>query len=85
MSNVWQQLVKARRRGELKGIYSVCSAHPWVLEAAIDQALEDESDVLIEATSNQVNHLGGYTGCFPRTFGNASLALRPARDSTSQG
>jgi D-tagatose-1,6-bisphosphate aldolase subunit GatZ/KbaZ len=39
-----------------------------VLEAAIDQALADESDVLIEATSNQVNHLGGYTGMLPGDF-----------------
>ncbi len=51
-----------------RGIYSVCSAHPWVLEAAVDQALEDGSDVLIEATSNQVNHLGGYTGMLPGDF-----------------
>lgn len=39
-----------------------------VLEAAIEQALEDGSDLLIEATSNQVNHLGGYTGMAPEDF-----------------
>jgi D-tagatose-1,6-bisphosphate aldolase subunit GatZ/KbaZ len=63
-----QQLAEARRQGVPRGIYSVCSAHPWVLEAAIDQALEDGSDLLIEATSNQVNHLGGYTGMLPEDF-----------------
>jgi D-tagatose-1,6-bisphosphate aldolase subunit GatZ/KbaZ len=68
MSNLLQHLAEARRQGVPEGIYSVCSAHPWVLEAAIDQALEDESDVLIEATSNQVNHLGGYTGMLPEDF-----------------
>jgi D-tagatose-1,6-bisphosphate aldolase subunit GatZ/KbaZ len=68
VSNVLQQLAEARRLGVPKGIYSVCSAHPWVLEAAIDQALEDESDLLIEATSNQVNHFGGYTGMVPEDF-----------------
>ena len=68
MSNVLQHLAEARRHGVSKGVYSVCSAHHWVLEAAIDQALEDESDVLIEATSNQVNHLGGYTGMLPEDF-----------------
>jgi D-tagatose-1,6-bisphosphate aldolase subunit GatZ/KbaZ len=68
VSNVLRQLAEARRQGVPKGIYSVCSAHPWVLEAAIDQALEDESDLLIEATSNQVNHLGGYTGMLPEDF-----------------
>jgi D-tagatose-1,6-bisphosphate aldolase subunit GatZ/KbaZ len=34
----------------------------------MDQALEDGSDLLIEATSNQVNHLGGYTGMLPEDF-----------------
>ena len=68
MSNVLEQLAESRRHGRPKGIYSVCSAHPWVLEAALDQALEDQSDLLIEATSNQVNHLGGYTGMLPADF-----------------
>jgi D-tagatose-1,6-bisphosphate aldolase subunit GatZ/KbaZ len=66
--NVLEQLAESRRQRRPKGVYSVCSAHPWVLEAAIDQALEDESDLLIEATSNQVNHLGGYTGMQPADF-----------------
>ena len=68
MSNVLEQLAVARRQGRPKGIYSVCSAHHWVLEAAIDQALEDGSCLLIEATSNQVNHHGGYTGMLPEDF-----------------
>ncbi|MGA7243577.1 MAG: class II D-tagatose-bisphosphate aldolase, non-catalytic subunit, partial [Terracidiphilus sp.] len=62
MSKILQQLAAARRKFQPRGIYSVCSAHPWVLEAAFDQAIKDGSDLLIEATSNQVNHLGGYTG-----------------------
>ncbi len=68
MSKVLQQLAIARRQFQPRGIYSVCSAHPWVLEAAFDQAVEDGSDLLIEATSNQVNHLGGYTGMLPEDF-----------------
>jgi D-tagatose-1,6-bisphosphate aldolase subunit GatZ/KbaZ len=50
------------------GIYSVCSAHPWVLQAAAEQAREDGSLLLIEATSNQVNQAGGYTGMRPADF-----------------
>jgi D-tagatose-1,6-bisphosphate aldolase subunit GatZ/KbaZ len=50
------------------GMYSVCSAHPWVLEAAALQAREDGSLLLIEATSNQVNQFGGYTGMRPAQF-----------------
>ena len=51
-----------------RGIYSVCSAHPWVIRAAIGQALDDGSPILIEATSNQVNQHGGYTGMQPADF-----------------
>ncbi len=68
MSTVLQKLAAARRQSQPRGIYSVCSAHPWVLEAAFEQAIEDRSDLLIEATSNQVNHLGGYTGMLPADF-----------------
>ncbi|BDX29716.1 tagatose-bisphosphate aldolase [Mycobacterium antarcticum] len=54
--------------GEPTGIYSVCSAHPTVLEAAIVQAATDGDYVLIEATSNQVDQFGGYTGLRPPEF-----------------
>lgn len=50
------------------GIYSVCSAHPLVLRAAAEQAVADNSLLLIEATSNQVNQNGGYTGMQPAAF-----------------
>lgn len=50
------------------GIYSVCSAHPIVLEAAVRQAVEDRTALLVEATSNQVNQFGGYTGMRPADF-----------------
>ena len=50
------------------GIVSVCSAHPLVIEAALLQALDDGGTVLIEATCNQVNQEGGYTGMDPAAF-----------------
>jgi D-tagatose-bisphosphate aldolase class II non-catalytic subunit len=50
------------------GITSVCSAHPVVVEAAMRQAAADGVAVLIEATCNQVNHQGGYTGLTPAAF-----------------
>ncbi|MBI3212208.1 MAG: D-tagatose-bisphosphate aldolase, class II, non-catalytic subunit [Mycobacterium sp.] len=50
------------------GVYSVCSAHPTVVQAAITQAAADDSYVLIEATSNQVDQFGGYTGLRPAQF-----------------
>jgi D-tagatose-1,6-bisphosphate aldolase subunit GatZ/KbaZ len=39
-----------------------------VLRAAIRRAVRDGGPVLIEATCNQVNHLGGYTGMTPEAF-----------------
>ena len=50
------------------GVTSVCSAHPFVIEAALRQGLADNSAVLIEATSNQVDQFGGYTGLTPADF-----------------
>ncbi|MFM0608526.1 D-tagatose-bisphosphate aldolase, class II, non-catalytic subunit [Paraburkholderia sediminicola] len=52
----------------MKGIYSICSAHPWVLGAAMKQALDDGTPLLIESTSNQVDQFGGYTGMKPADF-----------------
>lgn len=46
----------------------MCSANVWVLEAAMYQALDDESVVSIESTCNQVNQFGGYTGWTPSQF-----------------
>lgn len=51
-----------------RGIYSVCSAHPRVIEAAMRQAGADGTHLLLEATSNQVNQAGGYTGMTPAMF-----------------
>jgi D-tagatose-1,6-bisphosphate aldolase subunit GatZ/KbaZ len=65
---VQQHLLHIAADGRRRGIYSVCSAHPWVLRAAAEQAKEDESLLLIEATSNQVNQNGGYTGMRPADF-----------------
>ncbi len=68
MTDHLQELVRGHKAGEPVGIYSVCSAHPLVLEAAVRQAMADDSFVLIEATSNQVDQFGGYTGMTPATF-----------------
>lgn len=62
------QLIHRHKSGEDVGVFSVCSAHPWVLESAIRFAKERNSSVLIEATSNQVNQFGGYTGMLPINF-----------------
>lgn len=63
-----RDLFDANRTGAQSGIYSVCSAHRAVLEAAFETARADHSPLLIEATCNQVNHRGGYTGMTPADF-----------------
>ncbi|MCL1981472.1 MAG: class II D-tagatose-bisphosphate aldolase, non-catalytic subunit [Clostridiales bacterium] len=44
------------------GLCSVCSASDFVIEAALLRAKETGTVALIEATANQVNQFGGYTG-----------------------
>ena len=62
-------LIARHKAGEACGIYSVCSAHPLVIEAAFRHALRCNAPFsLIEATSNQVNQDGGYTGMTPAQF-----------------
>ena len=51
-----------------RGITSVCSAHPLVIEAALRRGQAAGVAVLIEATCNQVNQEGGYTGMTPADF-----------------
>ncbi|MEE2949772.1 MAG: class II D-tagatose-bisphosphate aldolase, non-catalytic subunit [Pseudomonadota bacterium] len=78
MTQILDNLAKARREGVHRGITSVCSAHPVVLRAALRHARQHEVPVLIEATCNQVNHRGGYTGMQPADF--LSLVRRIAED-----
>ena len=56
------------RAGRPEGITSVCSAHPVVIEAALLTARRLGRPALIEATCNQVNQDGGYTGMTPQDF-----------------
>jgi D-tagatose-bisphosphate aldolase class II non-catalytic subunit len=78
-------LLGEARAPHQRGVTSVCSAHPLVLEAACRDAAGTGNAVLIEATCNQVNQEGGYTGMEPRDFrafvaGIATAAgLDPAR------
>lgn len=52
----------------VKGIPSICSAHPLVIEASMLHALKQDAHLLVEATCNQVNQDGGYTGMTPADF-----------------
>lgn len=61
-------LAPSHRMGRPLGITSVCSAHPEVIGAALALGRVQKKAVLIEATCNQVNHEGGYTGMRPADF-----------------
>ncbi len=63
-----KDIITRHKSGEHIGICSVCSAHPLVIEAALRFDLSTNNKVLIEATSNQVNQFGGYTGMQPADF-----------------
>jgi D-tagatose-1,6-bisphosphate aldolase subunit GatZ/KbaZ len=75
MSHMLADTINRHKAGESLGVYSVCSAHPTVVEAAIAQAAADGTYVLIEATSNQVDQFGGYTGLRPAEFRDLVLGL----------
>ena len=57
-----------QKQGKTVGIYSVCSANGYVIEAAFKRGLSDGSCVLIESTANQCDQNGGYTGMTPADF-----------------
>jgi D-tagatose-1,6-bisphosphate aldolase subunit GatZ/KbaZ len=61
-------VIRRHKRGIPVGLYSVCSAHPLVIEAALRLAHRTGGIALIEATSNQVNQEGGYTALRPADF-----------------
>ena len=63
-----QDVVARHVRGEAGGVWSLCSAHPAVIESAMREAGVAGAALLVEATSNQVNQFGGYTGMRPVDF-----------------
>lgn len=77
MSNLhpMKNIVVQQKNGIPLGIYSACSASDLVIEAAMERAKKDNNYVLIEATANQVNQYGGYTGMKPVDFRNFVYSL----------
>ncbi len=64
---VLDEIIRSQKKGEARGIPSICSAHPWVLKEAL-KISETNQVCLLEATCNQVNQYGGYTGMTPVDF-----------------
>jgi D-tagatose-1,6-bisphosphate aldolase subunit GatZ/KbaZ len=67
-SDLLREVVRRNRGGEVCGIWAACTANPLVLEACLEESLAHGGPLLVEATCNQVNQLGGYTGQTPAIF-----------------
>ncbi|MCJ8499042.1 class II D-tagatose-bisphosphate aldolase non-catalytic subunit [Desulfatitalea alkaliphila] len=68
MINPLTRLRLQHLRNPGSGLCAVCSVHPLVLQCALAAAQRHGGTVLIEATANQVNPFGGYTGMTPADF-----------------
>ena len=66
--NPMMNIIALRREGMPAGIPSYCTANEIVIEGVLEQAKRFGDSVLIEATSNQVNQFGGYTGMKPADY-----------------
>lgn len=73
-----RELIAANRAGERRGIASWCTAHPGTLRAILRAHRDFTGPILVEATCNQVNQDGGYTGMTPVLF--RRFAERLAQD-----
>lgn len=65
MTSALRTIVTNNRTRGSGGIYSVCSMHSQVLAAAMLHAKAGGYPLLVEATANQVNQYGGYSGMNP--------------------
>lgn len=63
-----RQIIARNRAGDRIALPSVCTAHPDTLEASLTLAETLNQPIVVEATSNQVNQDGGYTGFKPADF-----------------
>lgn len=66
--NTLKNIVKKQKEGNAVGIYSACSSNPFVIEAVLEKARDDNAVCLIESTANQVDQNGGYSGMTPKDF-----------------
>ncbi len=75
MEHPMTTLLNNRSDGRLRGIWSCCSANPYVIRAALRRCKAAGMPALVEATANQVNQFGGYTGMQPEDFRSFALGL----------
>lgn len=81
---ILDKIIHAQKKGIAAGIVSICSANPFVLKSAMLRAHKTGQPVLIEATCNQVNQYGGYSGKTPRDFAHTVNELADSCGLNSQ-
>ena len=75
MERFFKDLINDSRMGTGRAFCSVCSSNAFVIEAALEEGRRTQKPVLIEATANQVNQFGGYTGMTPQDFSKYVIAI----------
>jgi D-tagatose-1,6-bisphosphate aldolase subunit GatZ/KbaZ len=68
LPDILRDIIARNRAGAPVAIPSICTAHPQVLRACLAHAARRGQPLVVEATSNQVNQDGGYTGMRPADF-----------------
>lgn len=62
-----KEILRNKKSGQF-ALYSVCTANPIAIRAAVRHAKKNDYVLVIEATANQVNQDGGYTGMKPDDY-----------------
>lgn len=75
MMNPLRQILARRQPGRPGGIPSYCTGNELVLEILLRRAKVSHTPVLLEATANQSNQFGGYTGLRPGDYCDRVLGM----------
>lgn len=78
------ELLKNNRAGKAVGLPSFCTSNMLVIDAALEFAATHNVPVLLEATCNQVNQFGGYTGMLPADFARIVRARATAKNVSDE-
>lgn len=68
MSEIILNIVRKQKAGQAVGICSACTANPFAIKSVFQRAKRYAQPALIEATANQVDQNGGYTGMKPADY-----------------
>src|SRR5678815_5678794 len=80
MTSTIRRIVTENRNGARVGLPSFCTANEEVLDRLFHYAGSNALPLLVEATCNQVNQDGGYTGMKPADFVRMARLLAQCHD-----